>query len=383
MPLTVVQAAAFPFPSAQGSQVYVHGMSRALARRGHRVIVACYGHGEGEVDPLLEVVRTPRIPGYGSLRAGPDLVKPWLDLALAARLARIDADIVHAHNYEAPLAAYLARALRGTPVVYNNHNTMGEELHQYFSGRTARAIARRVGVALDRTVPRFADAAVAISEDAERILGELGCTDVTHIPPGVDMAELDGADPDRARREHDLGGRPWVVYAGNPDAYQDLEVLVDAVLQLEDVGLLMVSASPLDAWAERASALPPARKRFIRTSDWPAVRDLIAAADVAALPRTVCSGYPIKLLNYLGLGVPTVASAGSARDIAGVVRVPDHDTQAFAEAIQRLVDRPSMARQFGVDARQDVSSRFTWDACADRLERVYGRVLSRRNRQGG
>ena len=112
------------------------------------------------------------------------------------------------------------------------------------------------------------------------------------------------------------------------------------------------------------------------------MRDLIAAADVAALPRTVCSGYPIKLLNYLGLGVPTVASAGSARDIAGVVEVPDHDTAGFAAAIQRLVDQPSMARQMGREARLDVASRFTWDACAERLERVYERVLTGRNRQG-
>ena len=72
--LNIVQAAAFPFPSLQGSQVYVRGMSRALGRRGHRVVLACYGHGDTELDddPEYEIVRTMRVPGYRRMRAGPD-----------------------------------------------------------------------------------------------------------------------------------------------------------------------------------------------------------------------------------------------------------------------------------------------------------------------
>ena len=119
-PLRIVQAAAFPYPTSQGSQVYVRGMARALARRGHQVTVACYAHGIGADDPGVSVVRTPHIPGYNNLRAGPDLVKPLLDLALAARIASIPADVVHAHNYEAPLAAALAGRRRPVPVSYTH-----------------------------------------------------------------------------------------------------------------------------------------------------------------------------------------------------------------------------------------------------------------------
>jgi len=128
-PLRIVQAAAFPFPSPQGSQVYVRGMARALARRGHDVTVACYAHGVGEPDPEYRVVRTPAVWRYDNLRAGPHLGKPFLDVALALRLGCLEADVVHAHNYEAPLAAALARAWTGVTIIYNTHNTMEEELH--------------------------------------------------------------------------------------------------------------------------------------------------------------------------------------------------------------------------------------------------------------
>ncbi len=370
--------ACFPFPSAQGSQVYVHGMARALARRGHRVTVACYAHGEGPVDPALRLLRAPAVPGYDRLRAGPDLVKPWLDLAMAGQLARRagDFDVIHAHNYEAPLAGYLARAVSGVPVVYNNHNTMAEELPSYFLRPGARRLARLGGRLLDRSIPRWADATVAISEEAVPLLEGLGCQRVSHVPPGIDPEDLVGGRRAATRARLGLGLRPWVVYAGNPDAYQDLETLVDAVCRLPELGLLMVSASPLDRWQLRARGLPEARKRFVVTSSWPQVRDLLAASDLAGLPRQVCSGYPIKLLNYLGMGLPTVACQGSARPIAGVLSVPNGDVPAFALALQGLATDPARRAALGRAARADVHDRFTWEACAVRLERVYEGLLS-------
>ncbi|MCB9777320.1 MAG: glycosyltransferase family 4 protein [Alphaproteobacteria bacterium] len=366
-PLHIVQAAAFPFPSPQGSQVYVQGMARALARRGHRVTVACYAHGVGQPDSIYDVVRTPAVPGYGNLRAGPDLVKPVLDLALAARLARLRADIVHAHNYEAPVAAALARLRTGTPIVYCAHNTMAEELHTYFEGRIARSVARRAGRLLDRTVPRLADHAQAISPAAVRTLQALGCSHVSMVPPGIDPDELPMTVPAA------LPPGPWVVYAGNPDAYQDLDVLFDAMARVPGARLLMVSASSLAAW--RARGLPGLHT--VETDDFAVVRSLLAAADIAALPRTRCTGYPIKLLNYLGMGLPTVAAQGSAQPLPGVVAVPDRDAAAFADAVSALLEHPERRARLAADARAHVLQHCTWDARAAELEALYRSVLSR------
>jgi glycosyltransferase involved in cell wall biosynthesis len=365
--LKIIQAAAFPFPTPQGSQVYVRGMARALARRGHEVTVVCYAHGLGTPDPEYRVVRTPRIPGYDNLRAGPDLIKPVLDLALAAQLARLPADIVHAHNYEAPVAAWLARPFTGVPIVYNAHNTMGEELHTYFEGRLAQGVARRAGRLLDRTVPRLADHAVGISPGAVPTLRGLGCASVTHIPPGLDPAEFaEQVEP------AELPPGPWVVYAGNPDRYQDLDVLVKAMRAVPEAGLLLVSASPLDDWK---GVLP--RLALRTTTSFAEVKRYLAAASVAALPRTMCTGYPIKLLNYLAMGRLTVAAEGSAQPLPGVVSVPNHDVAALACAIREALADPVRTRDIGAEARAHVLAECTWDARAVELESVYRDVLLR------
>lgn len=368
-PLRLAQVGAFPFPSPQGSQVFVHGMAKALLARGHAVEVHCYGYGFGEAAPGLELRRCATPVGYRRLRAGPDLMKPALNISLAAgvwRAARDGLDLLHAHNYEAPLACLPARARFGLPLIYCAHNRMGDELETYFSGRGAQAAARLSGAALDHTVPRLADHAMAIHPRSVAGLRALGCRSVSCVEPGVDPAELPPTAPAL------LPPGPWVVYAGNPDRYQDLPVLFAAMRRVPEARLLLVSASDMREW----TALLPPRTLVIQTSDFAVVRAHLAAAELAVLPRAVCAGYPIKLLNYLGMGLPTVMAAGAAVAAPGVEPAADGDEADFARAIRRLLAEPARRRAMGAAARAHVLERCSWAARAAELEAVYVQCLA-------
>lgn len=342
--MRVAMALAAPFPTSQGSQVYVKGMARGLRAVGVDVHVVCYGDGEG--DPGVPVVRIPHPPGYHRRRSGPDVVKPFLDVALAARLRTLDVDLVHAHNYEA-LAAALAS---GKPVVYTNHNLLAKELPTYF--RRGRRVARALGALADRELPRRADAVVAIHAQAGAALRALGCAHVEVVPPGLEPGEFEGVTPRRA------GPGRWVVYAGNLDAYQDLDVLRAAMALLPDHRLLVVTSSPC-TWPGATVVQP---------RDWAEARDWIAGADVAALPRTLGGGFPIKLLNYLALGVPVVVAAGSAQGLPGEVVVPDREVPAFAAALRGAVTRPDAAAFRHAHA---------WSGAATRIVEIYRATLGR------
>ncbi len=386
-PVRVLHLLAAPYPSPQGSQVFVGGMVRALAARGHEVSLLCYGHGVGRAGAAeggVRIQRAPRLPGYVRLRAGPDPVKPCLDLLLATRacaLAR-DVDLVHAHNYEAPIAGYLARWLRGVPVIYHAHNIMEEELPSYFGAPTLRRLALGLGRVLDRQIPRRAELALAISEPGRRALVELGCHDVRLLRPAVDLEDLEGARPERARARHGLGDRDWVVYAGNVDRYQDLDLLLAALARLRSAGLLLVTSNDPGDLARRCDrfGLGPERRRLVRADRWEDARDLIAAGSVAALPRTVCSGFSIKLLNYLGLGLPAVASAGAAAPIEGVISVHDRDPSGMAAALAYLLDHPEQRVGLGLLGRQAVHRQWGWDTRVRELEDLYLELLGRGSR---
>lgn len=361
-----MHVAACPFPSPQGSQTYVRGLARALARRGHEVTVACYGYGLGEEDPEYSLLRAPVLPGQRSFRAGPDAYKPLADLLLAARLRGCRPDVLHAHNYEGPLVAALAQGLHGIPLVYSAHNTMVDELPTYFRTGPSRRAAALIGRGLDLAIPRQADAAIALHPDTVPVLKALGCHRVSLAPPGIDPEDLDPLPP------LELGRGPFVLYAGNADAYQEIEVLTLAMRAVPEARLLIVSASAAGDFPSL-----PAGARFLCTSDFALVRRALSTATLAALPRGPMRGFPMKLLNYLGYGLPTVAAEGGAPDMPGILRFPGGDVAALVAVLRGALSNPSLVRSLGASAREYVLRTHSWEVRARVVEGLYRQLTTR------
>ncbi|HEY2773595.1 MAG TPA: glycosyltransferase family 4 protein [Candidatus Binatia bacterium] len=412
----IALVAACPFPSPQGSQVFVGQMARHLATAGHEVHLLTYGQGSGLAPDGVVHHRIARLPGDDSSRSGPNLAKPFLDVLLAQRLARIvrerRIDVVHAHNYEAAVAALAARMISGAPVVYHSHNLMGDELETYFAGGVLRRFAAGIGRMLDAQVPPRADRTIALCDWSARALVAAGCQaeKITVIAPAV---EDDGALPDgaTARRALGIGDGDFVVgYVGNLDTYQNLELLVAAMSRLignaaaRGAGgrprLLVVTHGggaplrPLLAAAGLEAGLEAGLKAglkegqaaiVVEDADFEQVRRAMAASDVLALPRRLGSGYPVKLLNYMS-AAKAVVSAGCGSKVltdgVDAVVVEDDDAQAFAAALVALREDPRRRKALGEAARRRFLAGMTWQAVLPRIEAVYDGLREAGGRSG-
>lgn len=367
------------YPAPQGSQVYVGGLCRGLVSAGHEVSLAVYGHGAGPWPEGVRRVAGPAVPGAGTA-SGPRASKLAGDVVLGAAvlraLRRQPFDVLHAHHVEAPVIAALLRRLGSgrPPLLYTPHTSLEEELPVYLPG-AVRRLAARAGAVADRAVPRWVDGSIALSPRSAAQLRAWGADRVWTVTPGVDPAEVAGGDAARARSRWSLDARPWVLYAGNVDPYQDLDVLVAAMERLPEAGLLLVTGA---GSARVADALPAHRRRVVTGAGIGEVRDALAACAVATLPRAVCAGYPIKLLNQLAAGRVTVAAAGSAQPIAGVVAVPDRDPVAMADTIRSLIEDPARCRALGEAGAAAVHAEHTLDHATARLVRAYRDALGRR-----
>ena len=67
----IAVVAAFPFPLELGSQIFVRDQLRALRAAGADPTLLCYGTGDGETPPDLDVIRSPSALSAIPLRAGP------------------------------------------------------------------------------------------------------------------------------------------------------------------------------------------------------------------------------------------------------------------------------------------------------------------------
>ena len=376
--MNILQVGTFPYPSPQGSQVYVQGIVRGLASRGHNVELMCYGHGVGDTDEErvlgVRLLRTPQF-NYNNMRAGPDITKIFLDLIMAIKFRHTQPDVIHVHNYEAPVVACFAKLLfrhvRGVPLVYSAHNTMQDELPTYLP-ESMYKIAETFGKVLDRTIPRQMDHCIVLRGQSETILKGLGCSSVTTVMPGIDPQEFHSKESLRPLIPRQMRVGKWVVYAGNPDEYQDLGVLMSVMDRFPEVNLVFVSASDSSRWERKNGQV-----YRVQTTDFSLVQAIISAAQIAIVPRQNCTGFPIKVLNYLALGTVTICAEGSSVDLPGVIPVPNGDVDGFCQELQYWLDNLEECETLGYRASQYVKEHCTWDAQAEKLERIYTGLLKR------
>jgi glycosyltransferase involved in cell wall biosynthesis len=330
------------------------------------VTLFCYGSGSGPEPPGLPLARIPRLFSPGRLRAGPSLGKPLADAGLAAALVRAQRarpfDLALAHNGEAGLVALCARAATGLRFVYVAHTLLGLELSSYAPAATRPALDR-VGRELDRLLAARADGVLALSSEAAKQLGQDARGPLAVIPPGAEPAPPPAPEAvARACARFGLTPGAFVLYAGNLDAYQELPDLAAAARRLAPLPVVVATQQAVGA------APPPLR--VVRPESFQQERALGFGAAVAALPRRIPGGFPVKLLNYMEAGRAIVAHAAVASALEhgreAWLLAPGASPEDFARATQALAHDPERAARLGQGARAALEKRFAWPPLAER-----------------
>ncbi len=124
----------------------------------------------------------------------------------------------------------------------------------------------------------------------------------------------------------------------------------------------------------------------VRDVGWQSIEQLplyLALADVALYPmqdtllnRAKC---PVKLADYLQLGLPVVGEAvGMVQEYLGEgvgVLVPPDDDATFVAATVQLLSDQKQAAALGAAAYRRLGERFKWSVAAERLEQFYETVV--------
>jgi glycosyltransferase involved in cell wall biosynthesis len=355
----MLHVAAMSFPSYQGTQGVVRAMLEALHLSGKSPHLLSYAPAGYAYRPPFTLHRIGDFPPYRSLRAGLAPAKIALDarmaLHLKALVRRISAGVIVAHNVEAAAAAVTARA---APVIFFAHTDMGNELPCYRLGLPARA-CRVAGGALDGWLARRSAAVATISPLLQRRFSHLlrdrarkkvGCAapEVRYLPPPWPVPEaVKGAE--RAEHRRVLGYQPddaVLLYAGNLDRYQGWETVLDTarILSADRARLRVHFATESDPgplWSRAGEAGVADRLQVTGLNGEAARRRAHAVADVAVVPRRAAGGLPVKLLEALARGVPTVAAplaaAGLSLDGAALIAA-GLEAEAMADRIRSVLN---------------------------------------------
>jgi glycosyltransferase involved in cell wall biosynthesis len=297
----------------------------------------------------------------------------FVDLWRVVRQVR--PNVLHLLSFKAmTLGSLLARRAKLATVLHLHDCTPPPALMRpllcYLAGQAQATIA------VSGSVAKFATGAY-----------DLPASRLTVLHNGIDLARLrlpDAADRVAQRARLGIPATARVIAVVGrlvPNKRQTLLIgLMPAVLQaIPDAVLLVVGDGPLREACESEVRRLGLERAVRLLGQRPDVPDLLAAADMLALP-SVSEGLPYALLEAAALALPAVACAiGGVPEIVadGVtgLLVPPDDAPGFARAVVRVLGDPVLARRLGTAARQR-ARRFDLDHHLATLTALYHRALA-------
>jgi glycosyltransferase involved in cell wall biosynthesis len=376
-----------PFYTERGTPIAVRLAATALVRAGHTVDIACYHEGEdwAPAGITLHRIAPPRfvrdVPiGFSWQKLVCDV---WLIGLMWRLLRRRRYDVVHAVE-EAVFPALLARRWFGFRLVYDMDSLMAAQLVQKWPalGRIGARLE-----AFERHVARRADRVLAVCPSLVEFARAAGGEDRVHLlsdvafPLPADVVPADEHEaPSVDLRALFPQPGPLVLYVGNLERYQGVDLLLDAMARIPPAApcnLAVVGGTPAarDLYAARATALGLGPSvRFTGPLPLAMLPRLLGQADVLCSPRLAGANTPMKVYSYLAAGRAIVAT-----DIESHRQVLDADCaslvapapEALATALQELASDAELRARLGRRAQQIAVERHGYAAFERRLAAAY------------
>lgn len=358
-----------PFFLERGTPIAVRMAVETLARRGHSVDLLCYH--EGAEVPLdgARLHRIRRPPFIHGVPVGPSWKKLLCDVyflgEFLAMTRRRRYDVIHAVE-EAATIAHLTRGLHRIPFIVDMDSSLPSQLVETFAWIAPFAPPLR---ALETRTLRASVGVVAVCKELARVAHDAGVTAPIAVVEDAAFGGEDGAfargDAARTashsplREELGIDRRaPIVLYVGNLQRYQGVDLLVDAFAKTTSAGtLVVVGGDParLARLEARAAALGlGTRVRFPGPRPLAALAELLGQADVLVSPRLHGVNTPMKIYSYLASGRAVVATEILSHTqvlTSEVAALAPPEVALFAAALDRVLGDATLRERLGAAGR--------------------------------
>lgn len=309
--------AACPFPAPRGTQICIQGLAAQLAQAGHQVHLVSYARYHAHRFEAVETLKPYRHHFAEGLSVRAQSGWQWRKLVADVFLYRMCRyllrqmrfDVLHAHHIEGLAIGVALRRFYRVPLVAHMHTDLVAEVPSYSCKRyVGTALGRLAGVT-EAQLLQHADYGLALnSNDAMRL--KL-CVQAECVYPALALEK-----PLLRLKKH--VHRPYLIYSGNADAYQNLPFLLAAwsriYPQLSSYRLLIATHQAGPHW--RAAETCPGVEVMV-VGSFEQMQGLIRGGVLALCARQLCGGFPVKWINYWSAQTPMVAIQKTGQSVFG------------------------------------------------------------------
>ena len=385
-----------PFFSERGTPFSVYYRALVLTEEGAEVDLVTYGQGQDVEVPGLRLVRIPSFGIKARIPVGPSLVKALLDVFLAmytvGLLLRRRYDFVHAHE-EGVFICRVLKPIFGFRLVYDMHSSLPKQLSVF--GFTSSRFLIGAFDRLERSCLRACDAVITISPALAEYATALMPNPDQHVLiensifEPVKLAEADGTAGRRGPSTHEdserfeLPDRPIVAYAGTFEAYQGIELLLEAFalarVSRPNLFLLLIGGQPAQVAHHQSQATRlglDGHCLFTGSLPQQIARSYLARAEVLTSPRTRGSNTPLKVYELLAGDQPFVATRILSHTQVlddTVCYLCEPEKESMAEALLEALDEnAARTKQRLAGARALFRERYSRKAYTQKIRRLLG-----------
>jgi glycosyltransferase involved in cell wall biosynthesis len=396
--LRILMLAPEPFFEPRGTPFSEYHRIKAIGELGHRIDLVTYPIGRDVELPNLQIFRSARPPLVTKVRVGPSLTKVVLDglmlFTIARRVMSTRYDAVHSHEEMGLVGVWLSKLL-GIPHLYDMHSSLPQQLSNFRFSRSA--VLRRAFEWAEQRMIHRSRVVITICQELQDTVRHMGLGDRALLIENVMGGDVEDAPSLSAvevrERWRVTPDAPLVLYTGTFEAYQGLQLLIQAAALLAkthpQARVLVVGGERAQVEAARKQAEQLGGAGIMVFAGQQPARDIPAfvdACNILVSPRMRGTNTPLKIYSYLRSGKPIVATdllthtQVLSSEVACLVPV---DPMAFAAAIGDLIGRPEERARLAAAAAGLAAAKYSRESYVRRTAEAYARLIDARDRDAG
>lgn len=360
-------------------------MVTALGDSGHVVDLLCYPFGDDLEIENVNIIRSPRPIGINEVKVGPSLAKFPLGFLMMLKAfwlcLRRKYEVIHAVEESAFFALFLKKIFK-TKFIYDMDSVISDQLK--YTGFTAIRPVLALAERLETAAMRNADFVITVCDSLSELIQErspeTGVVQIEDAPVQTNFQEERQA-ASKLRSDLDLGDSPCIVYTGNLESYQGVDLLIRAAAQAckanSTLRFVIVGGEEeqIEHLQDLATKLDISEICIftgkLAMAEMPA---FMTMADVLVSPRTKGTNTALKIYTYMQSGRPIVATRLPTHtqvldDSCSYLVLPQVDD--LAEGVLRAVRERDENSEIPNEARKRVASKYSLPRFNSQVRTAY------------
>ena len=368
------------YPEPDGITNAVHGISEALVRDGHAVVI--YGYGHSVQAPVATSTHSPEVVLFPE-PSFPFFAPAALRQRLAANLDRLDLLVIHGMFNRPSVAVAHCAAQARIPYIVCPHCPFDPVLlHQH---RVRKAL---YGFLFEKPALRHAVAVQVFCQKHADLLRSYGIeTPAIVVPNGLDPADVPLDEP---QDQTLLDGDPKLLFLGRLDSYhKGIDLLIRGFARAFHSGRIPASTMLTLVGPETGDGA--ALRRLAEEQN---VTTLVTFAGKAVDPRrwlllkscdlfvltSRYDGFAMAVTEAMMAGKPLLLSTATANATwiqrAGCAWMAEPSAESISAGLIEAIENRAQWREMGSRARQFAGEQLSWQRAAAIAAEQYAQVLA-------